>query len=98
MTLQEFRSRPDLVEYANSIFSQKKFKLLVEALNDSHPKNFRSTRAGLPESDHALLLGRIFGYDECINTLLSAATMTPIIDQTLTPTFAPIAEDGAESE
>lgn len=98
MTLKEFRSNKDLVEYAQAIFNQKKFKLLLEALAEAHPKNFRFTRPGLPESDHALLLGRIFGYDECINTLLSAATMEDNVIQPLVPTFAPVNEGNAENE
>ena len=73
MTLEQFRSNPALVGFASSLFASDSFKVLLQAMEEEHPRHFRTLAKGLPESDHAITLGRIWGYDEFRNTLMSAA-------------------------
>lgn len=90
MTLKEFRNSTTLVAYAKSIFEQENFKLLLEAVRNEHPKNYRPSTRGLLESDHAINLGRVYGFDEFDNTLMSAATFEVEQDTSLLPTFEPV--------
>jgi hypothetical protein len=89
MTLKEYRSNPALVQYAQGLFASKKFQQLLEAVRNEHPKNYRTNVRGLPESDHAINLGRVYGFDEFDNTLMSTAMPEIPENQTLEATFPP---------
>lgn len=87
MTLDEFRSDEDLVSWAAKLYSSQRFRVLMEAISESHPKNYRADKPGLPESDHSLKLGRIYGYDECLNNLATAAIFKQREDEMPEATF-----------
>lgn len=70
--LDLFRRNPDLVDYANKLVATAKFKLLMEALRDAHPKNFRQAGEHIGDNAH-YKLGRIDGYDEFENNINLAA-------------------------
>lgn len=71
MTLEQFRSDKQLVSWFAAVAATAQFGQLLEALRDSHPKNFRARGEHLGDNAH-YKLGRIDGYDEFENNLLSA--------------------------
>jgi len=89
MTLKEYRSNPALVEYAAGLLASKKFRELLETIRAEHPKNYRILARGQPESDHALFLGRILGFDEFDNNLMAAAVPEAPASEPIQATFAP---------
>lgn len=90
MTLKEFRSNPSLVEYAASLMADPRFQQLLAVLDGEHPKNYRTLARGLPETDHTLMLGRVFGYDEYRNNLAAAAVLEGPQAVPLMATFEPL--------
>ncbi len=89
MTLDQFRTDKGLVAWSQQLLKTPEFVLLLECLREGHPKNYRTSMKGLPISDHAIQLGRIYGYDEFESNLLSAATLVQPPSSTLVPTFEP---------
>jgi hypothetical protein len=61
--------------------------LLREALRESHPKNFRSQGQHIGDNAH-YKLGRIDGYDEYENNLVTAGILELPSSHTLTSTFS----------
>jgi len=87
MTIDQFRKDRELVQWFNSLLSQERFRLLIEALDEGHPRHYRENIKGLPESDNSVKLGVIYGYDEFKNNLMSCATFAVEIEP-LQSTFA----------
>lgn len=86
MTLDEFRSDKQLVAQAAALLQASWFQQLLEALRESHPKNFRAQGDHVGDNAHHKL-GRIYGYDEFESNLLSAAKHNPIVETPLASTF-----------
>jgi len=74
MTIDQFRKNRELVQWFNVMLADGRFRLLMEALDEGHPRHYRENIKGLPESDNSVKLGVIYGYDEYKNNLLSCAT------------------------
>lgn len=87
MTIDQFRKDRELVQWLNSLLSQERFRLLLEALDEGHPRHYRENIKGLPESDNSVKLGVIYGYDEYRNNLMSCATFA-VEPKQLESTFA----------
>jgi hypothetical protein len=85
MNLEQFRKNKQLVGWAKSLFATENFKLLIEALCDSHPKNYRVKGEHIGDNAH-YKLGRIDGYDEFHNNLDSAA-IPEIAPENISSTF-----------
>lgn len=87
MTIEQFRKDRELVQWFNSLLSQERFRLLLDALDEGHPRHYRENIKGLPESDNSVKLGVIYGYDEYKNNLMSCATFA-VEPKPLESTFA----------
>lgn len=86
MTLDEFRSDKQLVGWCKALFQTSQWQLLREALRESHPKNFRAQGQHIGDNAH-YKLGRIDGYDEFENNLISAGTFNAVLETPLASTF-----------
>lgn len=87
MTIDQFRKDRELVLWFNVLLNDAKFRLLLEALDEGHPRHYRDNLKGLPASDNSVKLGVIYGYDEYKNNLMSCATFT-VEPKPLESTFA----------
>ncbi len=87
MTLDQFRTNKELVNWCQALFATDQWKLLKEALRESHPKNYRSQGQHIGDNAH-YKLGRIDGYDEYENNLISAAIMDILPTQLLESKFS----------
>lgn len=87
MTIDQFRKDKELVQWLNSLLSQERFRLLLDALDEGHPRHYRENIKGLPASDNSVKLGVIYGYDEYRNNLMSCATFAVEVEP-LQSTFA----------
>lgn len=87
MTIDQFRKDRELVQWFNSLLSQERFRLLLDAIDEGHPRHYRENIKGLPESDNSVKLGVIYGYDEYRNNLMSCATFAVEVEP-LQSTFA----------
>ena len=87
MTLKQFRSQPALVEYASKLISNPKFQLLMEALREEHPKNYRAKGEHIGDNAHHKL-GRIEGYDEYESNMLLAAVADTPVSQEIEASFS----------
>ncbi len=87
MNLEQFRSDKALVGWCQNLFSTEQWKLLREALRESHPKNFRSQGQHIGDNAH-YKLGRIDGYDEFENNLVTAAVPETLPAHLLASTFS----------
>lgn len=86
MNLSQFRQNPELVAYAAKLIAQPRFQALLAALREQHPKNFRGLGEHIGDNAH-YKLGRIDGYDEFDNNLMSAAIPKAETNAPLEPTF-----------
>ena len=88
MTLDQFRSDKQLVGWCQAPFQTSQWQVLREALRESHPKNFRAQGQHIGDNAH-YKLGRIDGYDEFENNLITAGIFASLTDQTISSTFKP---------
>jgi hypothetical protein len=88
MTLDQFRSDKQLVSWCQQLFQTPNWQRLRDALRESHPKNFRAQGQHIGDNAH-YKLGRIDGYDEFENNLISAGILNIPADQTISSTFKP---------
>jgi hypothetical protein len=93
MTIDQFRKDRELVQWLNSLLGQERFRVLLDALDEGHPRHYRENIKGLPESDNSVKLGVIYGYDEFRNNLMSCATFAVEIEP-LQSTFTKPEPDG----
>lgn len=73
MTITEWRANEELVAWANKLFRQSNWKLLMEAMGHSHVRHGQLRPVGPSEVDCSRQLGKIEGWDLYQNTLESAA-------------------------
>ena len=82
MTYSEFRANKDLTDWVAGLLEQKKFRLLIEAMDTEHPRFFREARFPFSESATSYSLGTVHGWDVFLERLRDAAKYTPaLIDQ-----------------
>lgn len=76
-TVYEWRSHQDNVIYLRELMQQPRFLQLLSALYNSAPQH-----VGAPVSQEQALmqLGKIAGYNECLNTLALCAHPLPTMD------------------
>jgi hypothetical protein len=86
MTLDQFRSDKQLVSWCAALFQTSQWQVLREALRESHPKNFRAQGQHIGDNAH-YKLGRIDGYDEFENNLISAGTPNIFTEPVIASTF-----------
>lgn len=88
MTLDQWQKSEVLTAYVQSLLSQPNFSELLRMLRDSHIKNYRPMDdVELQATSHILKLGKIYGYDECLETIEKAAFYRKEVE--LIPTFDP---------
>lgn len=88
MTLEEWQTNEPLVQYATELMHHPNFRELLNMLKDSHIKNYRPVdNMELQPSTHIMHLGRIYGYDECLENIERAAQLRKEFN--LTSTFEP---------
>lgn len=88
MTIERWRKNKGLVAWAKELFASSSWELLVQAMEEAHPRNARPPVAALQHTSSEILLGRIWGYDEYINGLSSLATEDET-QELPEPSFAP---------
>ena len=81
MTLKQWQSNQELVAWARHLFNQGNWSLLLQLLNEIHPKNSQLPPVA-SDSVKSTELGKIYGYDVCLNNLNLLAheqkTLTPV--------------------
>jgi hypothetical protein len=85
MRLDQFRQSEEMVTYAAKLLASAKFKVLLEMLQDEHPKNYRQRGQEIGDSA-SYTLGRINGYDELIDNI-KAASVAALPEIQLEATF-----------
>lgn len=69
MRLEQFQAHPDLVARFKKLTADPIWPIVMQALRDEHPMHYPDLRAGLPVSDDSKFVGRIQGYEFCLNNL-----------------------------
>ena len=76
MRLREWRTRPDLILQAQEWLKLPITDAVIEILRTEAPGQF-STQLGLNETDCVKWLGRIEGYQLCLNNIMALTTEEP---------------------
>lgn len=66
-----------MTHYVSELLGDSRFVALLDMLNTEHPKNWRPAPGAEPQQHtHTLRLGEIYGYDQCIETIMDAARLS----------------------
>jgi len=68
MTLSEWQSNPKLAAWSAETFGSPTGRLWIEMMTECHPKNMQLPHT-VSDSVKSTELGRIYGYDQCINNI-----------------------------
>lgn len=78
MRLREWQAEENLAAYVRELMSDPRFQGLLSMLEEEHPRHYQpAVGVEMSSESHILTLGRVYGYDLCINTLRGAAAYTP---------------------
>lgn len=69
MTPEEFQADAKLVAQWKTVVDLPIFYIVRKVLADSHPLLWPVNKLGLPESDNSKQLGRLMGYQTCLDNL-----------------------------
>lgn len=69
MRIEQFQAHPDLVARFKKLTADPIWTIVIQTLRDEHPMSYPDLRAGLPVSDDSKFVGRIQGYNFCLNNL-----------------------------
>ncbi len=68
MTIKQWQKNGELVAWADHLFRQGNWTLLLSVLEDIHPRHTQLPPVA-SDSVKSTALGEIYGYDKCLNNL-----------------------------
>ncbi len=92
MTLDQIRSDEALTKWLDSTIKGKRFQLVMQMLEETHPMRFVSTAPVTPSSAEKKL-GEIEGYELAITRIKLCAQYQPLQSGMPMATFEPLIEE-----
>lgn len=86
MTSTEWRQKPHLIDAAATALNTEPLRSMLEIVRNEHPGIFPLSKLGTSPDDKIMELGRFYGYQGCIDSLILLAQPAQT-QTTLTPTF-----------
>lgn len=97
ITLDEWRSRPDLIKIASRFLNDPMFRMMMDVLRTTHFQNSAMGIFGVSIEDRAAMQARCEGYTIALNNLEAMGDYQKP-KQELEPTFEPEEETETEPE